>query len=138
MLARVHPEYEGRGVAFVAASVDEPSTATRVPDAITAAGVEFPVWSGVTAVDMQRLGVGTELPGTVIVDRDGRVAFRLLGLVPESVLRQRLDWLLGESDTEPPARSWAAADRAPAEDGDHHDCDGHADDAAADASLVPS
>lgn len=144
LLSELEARYAPRDVEFVAASVDDDETIGAVPAAIAEAGIEFAVWTGATVDDMQRFGVGTELPATVIVDRDGSVVFRMRGAVTEATVTSRLDWLLGSRRGHSPAPSWAAAGEDPDGEEEHeedgHDCDGHAHahDAAADASLVPS
>lgn len=121
LLEQVSAEFRDRGVVFVAASTDAPSTVGRIPDAIDESGVTFAVWTGATTVDMQRLGLGTGVPATAIVDRDGNVAFRIVGLVNEEELRERLDWLLGDSDAAAPE---AALDHLADDDCCDHDDDG--------------
>jgi thiol-disulfide isomerase/thioredoxin len=145
LLESLSTEYAKRGIVFIAASSDDASTSARIPAAIDEAGVTFPVWSGATTLDMERFGVGTGVPATVVVDRDGSVAFRVVGLVSETVLRERLDWLTSVRDSSEPETIVDAHVDA-AIDGDAHDHDhahehDHGDEHAfgsEDASLVPS
>jgi thiol-disulfide isomerase/thioredoxin len=127
MLESLAREYAKRGVEFVAASVDAQATQDRIPDAISQAGVTFDVWVGATGADMHRFDVGTELPATAIVDRDRSIAFRLRGPLTDRMLRERLDWLIGERSAEKPgARVDAHAKAADQHDAEHGDHDGHA------------
>lgn len=96
LLEEIAQAYADRGVRFVAASTDDASTSDRIPEAIGEAGVTFPVWTGATTIDMQRFDLGTGVPATAIVDRDGKVAFRIVGPVSATELRERLNWLTSE------------------------------------------
>lgn len=91
------------------------------------AGITFDVWTGATTVDMQRFDLGTGLPATAIIDRDGSVAFRIVGVISEEELRVRLDWLLGpRSAVAPVAPVEVDSCCAHDEEADHH-VDGHDD-----------
>jgi thiol-disulfide isomerase/thioredoxin len=158
LLVRLHREYASRGVEVVGASADDETTRAHIAPLLAEAGIGFPIWVGATTADMERLGLGTALPATAIVDRDGRIAFRLRGPLAEADLRQRLEWLLGpRSVAAPPAlvdtfaRHVAADDHADDDHGhphaeDAHDHHEHADGeehqhgavALEGASLVPS
>jgi len=39
--------------------------------------------------------LGQSLPATAFLDREGRIAARVLGQVPKDELYERLDWLIG-------------------------------------------
>lgn len=52
---------------------------------------------------MQSLGMGTGLPVTAIVDQQGRLVFRLLGILKRGELIKRIEYLLGSSTGPPPA-----------------------------------
>ena len=54
----------------------------------------FPVWLGATTEHMLAFGLGAELPGTVIVGRDGTIVARYKGIIKESELRKEIDALL--------------------------------------------
>jgi hypothetical protein len=43
---------------------------------------------------MERFGLGKELPGTVIIDREGRIVTRIRGIVEERELKKHLDSLV--------------------------------------------
>ena len=125
LLGRLHREYADRGVEFVGASADDETTRSKIPAVIDETGVEFEIWVGATTAHMHELAVGDALPATAIVDRDGAIAFRLLGPVTEHELRERLDWLLGDRDGAMPVAMLDTFDAlAAAGDHDHeHDHD---------------
>ena len=45
---------------------------------------------------MTRLGLGTALPATAVLDRDGRVAVRIDGVIDGPGLDNWIDWLIGD------------------------------------------
>ncbi|TFH21384.1 MAG: TlpA family protein disulfide reductase [Myxococcales bacterium] len=170
LLERLHREFGAEGAAgveFIGASTDAESTRSRIPAAIEESGITFDVWVGAATPDMERFEIGTGLPATAILDRDGSVAFRILGPVDEDLLRDRIGWLLGPRTTTAPAArvdTFAAGgghdDDDEHADADSHDDHGHVDEhehdhhhehghdhahdhgdgavSGADASLVPS
>lgn len=162
LLAALHRDYAPAGVSFVGASADDASTQHHIAPLLEESGVTFPIWLGATTLDMQRFALGEALPATAILDRDGHVAFRLLGPLTEPSLRERLDWLLGDRRTPAPRARLATfpmtvdGDHGVAHDADYdHDADhdhdhdhdhGHAAHTdhdiplppASEASLVPS
>ncbi len=92
----IHRDYAGRDVAVIAASTDPVSARADIPSVLSAAGATFTVWTGASTGDMERFDLGTALPATAIIDRDGAVAFRMIGPVGEQQLRRRIEWLLGD------------------------------------------
>jgi thiol-disulfide isomerase/thioredoxin len=100
ILQRVATDYANRGVHFIAVSVDDESTEGEIPRVLSRAGVRLPVWTGASTADMQRFGLGTAVPATVILDQKGAVTARRMGTVTEPQLRKELDDALKGS---PPA-----------------------------------
>jgi hypothetical protein len=43
---------------------------------------------------MERFGVGTVLPATVIVDKNGKIVWRAIGVIKPAELRKELDKIL--------------------------------------------
>ena len=66
-------------------------------------GITFPIWIGATTEHMKSLGMGTGLPVTAIVDQQGRLAFRLLGVLKRKELEKRIEYLLGARSEPAPA-----------------------------------
>jgi len=141
LLEKLHREYSERGVIVIGPSADEESTQKQIPRFLRQVKVTFPVWVGATTAEMERLGLGAALPATAILDRDGRILFRILGPLTEAALRERIEWLLGERPAEAPA---AALDTF-AEHPHDHAAEAHAEEEHAHgavgmegASSVPS
>ena len=96
MIAAMEREYRSRGVAFLAISLDDVKTQRRIPEFVKEHGITFPVWKGATSSDLDRLDLGEAVPATAFVNREGRVAARILGQMAETELKERLEWLLGD------------------------------------------
>jgi thiol-disulfide isomerase/thioredoxin len=140
LLERLHREYEARGAVVIGASADDSSTQSRIAPFVKKLKLTFPIWRGATTQDMERLSLGTALPATAILDRDGTIAFRILGPVEEPEMRARLDWLLG--DRSAPAPDAAVNNFEKAHEGHEHkpgeENHQHGTTALEGASSVPS
>ena len=140
IFVRVREDYQARGVEIIGASADDASTRDQVEPFREEYGINFPIWLGATIKDMERLGLGTALPATALIDRDGRVVARILGPVEEGELIERIDWLLGERTAQPPPPLVDHLESAKDEHGHHEGEEEHQHAAVAmeGASLVPS
>ncbi len=94
-LQKLADVYAPRGVTFVAVSLDEPTTQERIPAALQKSGLHVPVWLGATPETLHQLGLGTLVPGTLMLDGEGGVIGRIEGEAREKDIRARLDWELG-------------------------------------------
>jgi len=102
LFARLEPRYAARGVQFVGASTDEADARGAAEALVARSRVGYPVVYGLSDADMQRLGLGSLLPATAVLDRDGTRAFRIVGELDEKRLVERLEWLLGARGGKPP------------------------------------
>ena len=129
LLVEIASRYGARGVVVVGASADSLHDARRVRRFAEDAGIEFPIWVGATTEDMARLGLGKALPATAVLDRDGRVAVRVGGVIDGPGLEAWIDWLLGESTgpaPPPPIGAVPEPGRLPGEQGHaDHGHEGH-------------
>lgn len=144
LLDDLQKRYAGHGVVFIGASTDEADTRDNIQPFLEEHGITFRIGTGATAQDMERFGFSRALPATAIIDRDGRVAFRLLGPLKREHLVDRLDYLLSGSQGPEPERTVSLAPDSPVAqvgDGRHH---GHGEEhgqdevPGEDASTVPS
>jgi alkyl hydroperoxide reductase subunit AhpC len=53
---------------------------------------------GATTADMMRFGLGSALPGTVIVDRDGRIAKVMSGIINQADIKKQIDAMLAAAE----------------------------------------
>jgi len=96
-LAAIQNEYAALGVQVIGASSDQADDRAKVLQFIRETKINFPVWIGATSADMVRFGLGGALPGTVIIDREGRVAKVISGMVNQADLKREIDRMLASS-----------------------------------------
>ncbi len=98
-LAAIQNEYAALGVQVIGASTDEAGDRAKVLQFIKETKVNFPIWTGATAADMMRFGLGAALPGTVIIGRDGRIVKVISGIVNQADLKKQIDAMLASAET---------------------------------------
>ncbi len=103
LLEKLHREYQDRGVVVIAVSVDAKATEARIAPFVQEHGLTFPVWKGARLSQVEEFSGEQALPATVLLDRQGRIRERWVGVVREAELRARLDELLA-ADAEPKSR----------------------------------
>jgi thiol-disulfide isomerase/thioredoxin len=97
-LAAIQNEYAALGVQVIGASADDAKERAKVLEFVKETKINFPVWMGATTADMIRFGLGTALPGTVIVGRDGRIAKVISGVVNQADLKKQIDSMLASAE----------------------------------------
>ena len=105
----IRKRYAARGVHVIAASTDLESARSEVARFARDKKLNFPVWVEATTEDMSRLGAGAAIPATVIIDRDGTIAGRIIGVVEKEDLERRVEWLLSDRSTPAPPATITAA-----------------------------
>jgi thiol-disulfide isomerase/thioredoxin len=95
LLVDIQNRYANRGVVMIGASADDESTRAQIKPFIEKLRITFPIWTAATTEHMKALGLGEALPATAIVDENGQIAFRILGIIERKDLTRRLDYLLG-------------------------------------------
>src|SRR5215213_1516155 len=93
-LAAIQNEYAALGVQVVGASTDEVTDRNKVLQFARETKVNFPIWLGATTAHMIRFGLGAALPGTVVIDRNGRIAKVISGIVNQADLKKQIDAML--------------------------------------------
>jgi len=96
-LAAVQNEFAALGVQVVGVSTDDVAERAKVLQFVRETKVNFPIWIGGSAAHMVRFGLGTALPGTIVIDRDGKIARIISGVVDQAVLRKEIESLLSAS-----------------------------------------
>ena len=97
-LAAIQNEYAALGVQVVGAAADETNDRDKVLQFVKETKVNFPIWMGATAADMMRFGLGTALPGTVIIDREGRVAKVISGVINHADVKKQIESMLARAE----------------------------------------
>ena len=96
-LAAIQNEYAAMGVQVVGASTDEAADRAKVLQFVRETKMNFPIWLGAGSSDMLRFGLGTALPGTVVIGKDGRIAKAISGVVNQADLKKQIDAMLSSS-----------------------------------------
>jgi peroxiredoxin len=87
----VYSRYRARGVEFLGIAVDE-SPETVIPEFLAENPISYPVLMGSPDLTF-RYGV-RGLPTTFIIDRDGRISKRIMGMTAAATLESELNKLL--------------------------------------------
>jgi len=98
---RVYASYRTRGVEFLGAANEPRSSRPKVQEFMKSFEMQFPVWLEATEDNLKTFGVGPGLPGTVILDSQGRVAVRIPGPTDGEQLRALIDRVLSEEPAAP-------------------------------------
>lgn len=93
-LSAIQNEYAALGVQVIGAAEDAATDSAKVLKFIREYKLTFPIWIGAQTSDMERFGVGRVLPATVIIDREGKIVWREIGIIKPLELRKELDKIL--------------------------------------------
>jgi thiol-disulfide isomerase/thioredoxin len=143
LLVDIQNRYAGRGVVVIGASADDKSTQAQIQPFVQKLGITFPIWTEATTEHMKALGLAEALPATAILDQNGQIAFRILGVIERKDLTRRLDYLLGNRLGKPPeplidTLSEAKEKHADHEHGEAEEEHAHGGVGVEGASMVPS
>jgi thiol-disulfide isomerase/thioredoxin len=117
-LAAIQNEYAALGVQVIGASTDEIGDRQKVLQFVKETRINFPIWIGAGTAHMLRFGLGSALPGTVIIGKDGQVARVISGVVNQADLKKQIDAMLASPSTPaggPKERNEEVASAKPAE-----------------------
>jgi peroxiredoxin len=107
-LAAIQNEYAALGVQVIGASADTMADHQKVRQFIKESRLNFPVWLGASAEDMARFGLGSALPGTVVIGRDGKIVAAYKGIIKPAEMRKQLETLLAVAEKGPDGQSASA------------------------------
>lgn len=93
-LAAIQNQYAALGVQIIGAAADDIKNLPQVRQFIKETRLNFPVWIGASAADMERFGLGSALPGTLVIGRDGKIIASMRGVVRPAELKKGLDEML--------------------------------------------
>ena len=99
-LAAIQNEYAALGVQVIGAAADNAEDRAEILKFIKETKINFPVWIGATANQMMRFGLGGALPGTVIIDSQGRIAKAISGVVNAAELKKQIDQMLAATSAQ--------------------------------------
>lgn len=101
LLAELATRYKDRGIVVVAASVDDEDARPAVEAIAELLGETVQVWVGASLVDMDRLQLGSALPATAVLDRNGVIVVTKRGALQPGALDGALDALLESKPATP-------------------------------------
>lgn len=102
MLVEAEKTWAQKGVIFIGVSLDDSKTEANIPAFIERYHVTFPVWTGASSDELDKLRLGQGAPDTAFLDEDGFIVARVLGEIRRKELDERLDWLTGDRKSAPP------------------------------------
>jgi peroxiredoxin len=111
-LAVIQNEFAPLGVQVIGVSTDDVADRSKVLQFVKETKVNFPIWVGGSVEHMTRFGLGAALPGTVVIDREGKIAKIISGVIDQALLRKEIEALLAVAGTADPRES--AKERKPA------------------------
>ena len=103
LLRDLYNQYAGRGLVVIGASADEESSRKKIQPFVDKLKITFPIWTAATIDHMKQLGLGAELPGTAVIDREGVIVGRIFGKVERRDLEYRIQHALGLTSGPPPS-----------------------------------
>lgn len=98
-LAAIQNEYAALGVQVIGASTDDIADRQKVLQFVRETKINFPVWIGAGTADMLRFGLGSALPGTVVIGKDGHIARVISGVVNQADLKKQIEAMLASAAT---------------------------------------
>jgi thiol-disulfide isomerase/thioredoxin len=96
MLSKVSTEYLPLGVQVVGVATEGYEKRAAIRQILRTHRASYLQWVGATTQQMNAMGLGTALPATALIGRDGKIAARLIGELTEDALRRELDALLDQ------------------------------------------
>ena len=112
-LAVIQNEFAPLGVQVIGVSTDDLTDRSKVLQFVKETKVNFPIWVGGTTEHMVRFGLGAALPGTVIINREGKITKIISGVIDQAGLRKQIEALLAVASNNKPEPSAAAKERKP-------------------------
>lgn len=97
-LVTVQNQYAALGVQVIGAAADTADDKQKVMQFIKDTKLNFPVWLGASAGDMQQFGLSSTLPATVIIDRNGKTAAIFRSIIKLSEVKKHIDRLLASAE----------------------------------------
>jgi thiol-disulfide isomerase/thioredoxin len=96
-------EYASKDVVFVAASIDDSETQSKIASFLDKKKIStIPVWIGASPATLKLFQLGEMVPATIILDQNGDTIVRIMGEASRKDITSRLDWLLNGRTGKPP------------------------------------
>lgn len=92
-LVKLQERFIGR-IMVVGAAADDLSTRDKLVRVQREMKMNYPIWVGATTEQMEELGVGDSLPATVILNREGEIVARMIGIVNGAELEAKVEGVI--------------------------------------------
>ena len=92
-LQKIYDRYAAEGIKFVAISIDDADSRSKIPGLLQKRNFHLPVWQGASPETLKELNLGELVPATVILDAEGNIVGRIEGEARERDITSRLDWI---------------------------------------------
>jgi thiol-disulfide isomerase/thioredoxin len=102
MLSKFAAKYGENDVVFLAASIDNAQTQTKIAHFLEKKKITLAVFTGATPETLKQFRLGEIVPATLILDRDGAPLFRIEGEASKKDISSRVDWLLSDRSGKQP------------------------------------
>ena len=102
MLSKLAAKYNENDVVFLAASIDDAQTQTKITHFLEKKKITLAVFTGATPETLKQFSLGEIVPATLIFDRDGAPLFRIEGEASKKDISSRVDWLLSDRSGKQP------------------------------------
>jgi len=90
-------KFNMKGVQVVGWTSNDPKDGRKVADMAKELDISFPIWIGAGKEDFARFGLPWTVPGTIIIDREGRLASRVIGGISKEWLEDEINRLSKDS-----------------------------------------
>lgn len=98
-IVAIDRDLRAKGLRVIGAAANGRDDVEAVKKFMAEQGMTFEEWCWVSAKDMRWYGVGPGIPASVLIDRQGRVAWRSQGMIDDATARAEIAKLLAQ---EPP------------------------------------
>jgi thiol-disulfide isomerase/thioredoxin len=102
MLVEAEKAWAAKGISFIAVSLDGEDSKKNIPAFVEKYQLAFPVWTGASSNELDKLHLGQGVPDTAFVDESGVIVARVLGEIHRDEVDQRLSWLTSDRSTPAP------------------------------------
>jgi thiol-disulfide isomerase/thioredoxin len=102
MLSKLSKDFAPQDVVFLAVSLDDEKSRPKIPRFLAKKKITLTVFTGATPATLHDFQLGEIVPATIILDRQGQPAFRIMGQASKKDIFARVDWLLSDRSSKSP------------------------------------
>jgi thiol-disulfide isomerase/thioredoxin len=102
MLSKLSKDFAPQDVVFLAVSLDDTKSQSKIPRFLEKKKITLSVFTGASPATLHNFQLGEVVPATIILDRNGSAAFRIMGQASKKDIFSRVDWLLSDRSSKKP------------------------------------